>query len=173
MEKYQTPKGGMKIHRNTEIISMFIPGFTTMNRNRDKRRIYLQKDASITTLIHEAMHFFVHNKFVKVAETVKNEGYLKKELGIEHTLMEGFPEFFCARIMVNHPDKFGKYDKEETGYEWQEKQIWRYRLTIGFPSTRDAYFKGDKASLNKLKQALSEYKKIADDDLIVPSFVLS
>lgn len=153
-------------HTPREILAQSIGGTTTVSPNRRQgRRVFMQRGQDVETLVHEACHFYVSNAFRNMAGQVPNRGHLRRGLGIEHTLMEGFAEWFARDVMRANAATFGPMRSQ--AYPFQYDEVSRYIVTVGRRVAERAYFHGDSRAIATLRRTLVLYET-THPDLIEP-----
>ncbi len=140
-----------------DLLAMHVGGVTDVGpAARGARRVLMQMPADVETLVHEACHFYVSNGFRRMAAAVPNRGNLQVGVGIEHTLMEGFAEYFARQVMRDNAATFGPLTVN--AYQLQVDQVWRFAATLGQAATVAAYFHGNAAALGRMQAVLAMYE---------------
>src|SRR6185295_2062669 len=133
-----------------ELLAANIGGLAATRGPRAGRSVLIQIPAHIETLVHEAVHFYVHTRFRDWANQHPDDlvfGFRRKTL-----LMEGFAEYFARQVMETNSSVFGPLVTR--AYQPLVERVWRVVITQTEQLARDAYFKGDTAALSRLQQAI-------------------
>lgn len=146
------PFAQMRIHRigARELYARFVAGYTTMEEDRDRRRMRLQGPASLHTLIHEATHYYTSLAFARYADsTTGSPPQQYDDILLAPILKEGFTEFFALQVMNSDPTVFGGL--QGVSYGPQVAQAERIIDAIGLATAANAYFAGDAAAIARLQ----------------------
>ncbi len=163
-----------------EILAEAFAGVTSGGR-RGRRRIRIKSDparpakpaagkrpatpavparpANISTLVHEACHFYTHNNFNRFAESVRKAGtehYTLSKKGISYgvrlapVLAEGFTEYFTRMLMREHTATLGPVGAGAYQSEYEAAHLIIDNM-IPPSAAETAYFHGRAADIRKVR----------------------
>lgn len=153
-----------------ELIAGAVGGVTEVGPDRrSRRRITLQENAFVDTLVHEVCHFYVSNAFRNMARGRADGGEYLRGARIGQVLMEGFAEHFAQQVMDANAATLGP----SSGLSYPDEVAVARTLvtTLGEATVRQAYFGGDAAAVALVAAAVDEYK-VTPDELLVPRFIV-
>ena len=155
-----------------ELIRRYSPvgGITDIDGPRRRREITMNDPATVTTLVHEACHFYVSEAFRDRARGRGDGDSLVGGARISQILIEGFAEYFARQVMDDMARDFAVV--WSLSYQREVLQVHRLVATVGEAAARAAYFRGDGTELDRLHRAVDEYKR-THPELLVPGFMVS
>ena len=162
----QLGRSGLFVQKITpeELIAELIPGITI---GRRRRRVMIQIPSDVEVLVHEACHFYTHNRFsVTVKKKASNRFF--RGLRLSEILIEGFTEYFSRQVMQTNQKEFGVIGFP--AYDGYVRAAKRFISTIGENTARLAFFKGNRKAIRQLFKAIE--LNIKYYPLLVPGFML-
>ena len=77
---------------------------------------------------------------------------------VSKTLEEGFAEYFTRQVMEANEADFGPLS--DNAYQAEVNNAIRLARTIGEREVRQAYFRGDERQIQRVGQAIDQYKEL-------------
>jgi hypothetical protein len=138
-----------------EVLASAYSGVTKMTGPKTSS-INIEHFAFVSTLVHEACHFFATKAYLDAVGNRKDRDKLIGGAFVRKILIEGLAEYFAREVMDKNVSTLGhKFEL----YQPEYLQAVQLAQAVGEQSLRDAYFKGDPSEIKNLMKAVDSLKK--------------
>jgi hypothetical protein len=152
-----------------ELITRYITGITNIAGPRSRRSVSIQAfkepgrelRPDISTLVHEACHFYISDNFRDMAQGRKDGNSVIGNERISEVLIEGFAEHFAREVVRKNERIFGP--SQSDAYSAATKEAELLIAFVGEANGRAAYFGGDRRHIASISHLVDDWKKFGGD----------